>query len=312
MIKENSTIGIPRGLLYYRYKVLWETFFKELGVRTIVSPKTNKEILRKGIQASIDESCLSSKVYLGHVDWLISKADYIFVPRIASYSREKQTCTKLFAMPDIVENTFDGIKILTYNLDRNNGKTELSEFIKLGLQLNKNPLLTLAAYRKGKEKQIQHERKEAIEQQKLLENTNKLKILLASHSYNISDELIGGEIVEYLKKLNVEVIYADKAPKREAIKASYNITKSLYWPYNQEIVGAIQLYKDKIDGVIFVTTFPCGPDSLVCELCMRKIKDLPLSYIVIDELQGEAGIHTRLESFVDIISARRLQYDKAM
>ncbi len=29
-------IGIPRALLYYRYHVLWETFFRELGSETVI------------------------------------------------------------------------------------------------------------------------------------------------------------------------------------------------------------------------------------------------------------------------------------
>lgn len=41
-------IGIPKGLLYYRYETLWKTFFSELGIDYIVSPDTNKEIMNSG------------------------------------------------------------------------------------------------------------------------------------------------------------------------------------------------------------------------------------------------------------------------
>ena len=44
---EEMVVGLPRAFLYYRYKVLWETFFKELGIRTVVSPDTNLEIMKK-------------------------------------------------------------------------------------------------------------------------------------------------------------------------------------------------------------------------------------------------------------------------
>ena len=40
-------IGIPRGLYYYKYNILWKEFFKELGCDIIVSPETNFEILEK-------------------------------------------------------------------------------------------------------------------------------------------------------------------------------------------------------------------------------------------------------------------------
>ena len=40
-------IGIPRGLYYYKYNILWKEFFKELGCDIIVSPETNFEILQQ-------------------------------------------------------------------------------------------------------------------------------------------------------------------------------------------------------------------------------------------------------------------------
>ena len=58
--------------------------------------------------------------------------------------------------------------------------------------------------------------------------------------------------------------------------------------------------KEKIDGILFLTTFPCGIDSLVTELVLRKI-DKPYLNLVIDDLDSMSGIETRLESFVDII-----------
>ena len=64
-------IGIPRALLYYKYKYLWETFFKTLGIETVVSEESNKKILEDGTFYSIDESCTPSKIYMGHVKSLI-------------------------------------------------------------------------------------------------------------------------------------------------------------------------------------------------------------------------------------------------
>ena len=75
-------IGIPRALLYYKYYTLWEHFFKELGLDILISPETNNEILQNGKKYTVDEACLSLKIYIGHVFYLIDKVDYILVPRI--------------------------------------------------------------------------------------------------------------------------------------------------------------------------------------------------------------------------------------
>ena len=67
-------IGIPRALLYYRYHVLWNTFFQELGIETVISPHTNKTLMDAGSHYAIDENCLSSKLFFGHVSALEGKA----------------------------------------------------------------------------------------------------------------------------------------------------------------------------------------------------------------------------------------------
>ena len=60
-------IGLPRALLYHRYGVLWEVFFKKLGCETVVSPDTTFDTMSMGAGFSVDECCLPLKVFLGHV-----------------------------------------------------------------------------------------------------------------------------------------------------------------------------------------------------------------------------------------------------
>lgn len=300
-------IGLVKALLYYKHQILWETFFKELGCEVIISNDTNKKILKDGISNSIDESCLSAKIYLGHINDIKDRVDYILVPRIASYGRKNVTCTKFYAMYDIVRNTFKDLKILDYNLDIEQGESELKGFIKMGSKITKNPIKILTAYHIAKKAQEKHDQKRAEEQEVILNIQDKLKILIVSHPYNTYDKLIGIPIINYLKQLDALPVFADAADKKRTTQLSTNISKTLYWCYNKELIGAIEYYKNKIDGILFLTTFPCGPDSLVNELCIRKIKGIPITNIVIDELQGEAGLHTRIESFIDIIQDKKLR-----
>ena len=41
-------IGLPQGLLYYRYGALWQTFFNELGIETVLSGPTDRRIMDAG------------------------------------------------------------------------------------------------------------------------------------------------------------------------------------------------------------------------------------------------------------------------
>lgn len=304
-MKKDIKIGIPRAFLYYKYKYLWETFFSELKCQILMSPETNKQILKDGINNSIDESCLSAKIYMGHVYFLINKVDYILIPRVVNFGDNEVVCVKFNAMYDIVNNTFKNVKLLDYNIDVKEKQSEFKAFMKMGKVLGKDPISVLKAYLKAKRIQNYYEQQKAEKQEQLLSNTDKLKMLIVSHPYNIYDRLLGYPIIKYLESFEVVPIYADHADKEKTIEKSKVISKSLYWIYNKELIGAIEYYKNKVDGIIFMSTFPCGPDSLVTELCLRKIKGIPMTNIILDELQGEAGLHTRIESFIDIIREKK-------
>ncbi|EHQ87374.1 acyl-CoA dehydratase activase-related protein [Desulfosporosinus youngiae] len=300
-------IGIPRALLYYKYKHLWETFFDELDIDYIVSPETNKDIIGKGITYAIDESCLSSKIYLGHVEWLMDKCDYILVPRISDGS-DGTVCTKFQALYDVVVNTFRDShpNLLYYNIDPEVADFEMTAFLKMGKALGKRKSQSLYAYLIAKQVQKRAHLREIYEQECLLrENRLKVKILLIAHSYNIYDKYIGEPITNFLRELGAVPVIGDIAPKREAIVKSGEISQTLPWAFNKELVGSIPIYKDRVDGIILMSAFPCGPDSLVNEILIRRIKDKPILNLMIDGQEGNAGIETRLESFVDIIRFKK-------
>lgn len=298
-----KTIGIPKAFLYYRYHVLWKNFFTKLGYNIVVSENTTKETIELGKSYSIDESCLSSKIYLGHVASLKNKCDYILVPRVENYGKCEKVCVKFNATYDLVNNLFEDYQILDYNIEKTKFKGEFLSLMKLGLKLNKNPLKVLISYLKAKKEEKKYNKKRQVSQAKNLAST-KPKILLVSHPYNTYDNYIGTPIIKKLQELGIDIIYADILDKKTAKLYATNLSPTLYWTYSKELIGAIGYYKYSVDGIIFLTAFPCGPDSLVNELMIRKITDLPMTNIIIDELSADTGLETRLESFVDIIKER--------
>lgn len=297
-------IGIPRAFLYYKYKDLWINFFKEVGVEVVLSPLTNKEVLKNGIHYAIDESCLSAKIYLGHVHYLIDKCDYVLVSRIAHLKNNDELCSNFFGLYDIVQNSYPDLKILPFMIDYEINQTELKAFLDMATMLNISKVKAAFAYKKAKDIEKLAKNKAIAKQNELLK-TNNTKILIVGHSYNSHDEIIGKSIEKALKELNVTPIYADIVDSEKAKAKAKEISKTLYWAYNKELLGAIEFYKKDIDGIILLTTFPCGPDSLVNEMIIRKIKDKPIIVIMIDEQDASAGVLTRLESFVDIIEIKK-------
>ena len=246
--------------------------------------------MNKGLKIADSEMCLSLKNYLGHIDYLKDKCDYILVPRISNFKNDNQTCTNFWAAYDIIKNLFD-IKILNYNIDLEIGKT-----------LNKKPFQIKRAYKYAITKEKKRLKKNhQINQNKL--KLKKTKILLVGHPYNLYDELIGKDIIKYLIKNNIEIIYSDKFNPKITGPLSKKISKDLYFKYSKDNLGAIIYCQNQINGLIFISSFPCAPDSLANELAMRKIK-IPYLNLVIDDSTSFTGIETRLESFLDMLGGK--------
>ena len=109
-------IGIPRALSFFDYFPLWQTFFNSLGLETLVSPDSNKDILNKGVSLCVDDACLPVKLFHGHVSYLIGRVDAIFIPRLVSVSPKEFICPKFIGLPEMIKNSVKGLpRILVLN-----------------------------------------------------------------------------------------------------------------------------------------------------------------------------------------------------
>lgn len=289
--------------MYYRNYILWKNFFEIIGCNIVLSPNTDSDIVKVGSKLSVDESCLPSKIYLGHINYLIDKCDYVVIPRIYSYGRKKRVCVKFNGIYDVVNNIFPDIKILDYNIDNLKFKYELFGFIKMGLKLNRNIFRIIYAYIIGKIKEYKYNKTLILKQDKVM-RSNKLKVLIVSHPYIVYDKYLSSNIINYLKDEDIDILYSDRMNRKESIYYAEEESNTLYFLYSKENIGSVFYYKDLVDGIIFLSSFPCGVDSLVNELVIRKIDNVPCINIILDDSTSTGGLYTRLESFVDIIKAR--------
>lgn len=288
-------VGIPRAIHYYYSGIFWKYFFKKCNIDVIYSSKTTKEILEIGKSLAPDEMCLSMKIYLGHIAVLEDKCDYILIPRIDRFDNYNQTCTNFLAIYDLARHYFK-TPILNYNIDNQNEL--LDGLLEIGPFLHLSKIKIIEAYEYACRKEKEWRKRKSEEQLKILKSKNK-KVLIVSHAYNIHDEFIGSTIEKLLDQNKVKIVYSDYFLPEETSKLSKNLSKNLYWKYSKESIGAIPLC-EKVNGIIFLSTFPCGLDSLVHELVIRKIEK-PYLNLVIDDLSSIIGIETRIESFVDLL-----------
>lgn len=302
-----KTIGIPRALLYHRYGIQWTTFFEHLGLTCVLSPETDRAIMEKGTTLSIDESCLSSKIFLGHIAALIGSCDAIFIPRIANYGEYRDMCTKFHALPDLVRHSFpdECPCILDTEVDLTHGCPEKPAFLELGLRLGKTKKETLRAYDAACKAQERDEKQRAKALSATLKKSAGLRILLVGHPYVLRDDYLGAQPARILTEMGATVLFADDLNRNDARKACRSFSNMIPWMISRELVGAILTLKDKVDGIVLLTAFPCGPDSMINEMIIRRIKDKPILQLTLDAQSGTAGLETRLESFVDILHYKK-------
>ena len=299
-------IGIPRALLYYTYSDLWLHFFENIDVQVVVSPESNKDIVKIGINNSIDEACYSSKIFIGHVQYLLDKCDMIFVPHIENSGIREEYCTRIFGLYDLVATTFPEAKILTAEVNYLFRKKEADAFVCIGEALGKSKEESIDAYKSATGFAGKIKAEKIVQQEKMLDEYDGLKVLMVAHNYNSFDAAIGKDIVKYFEDNDIKVGYADYVDLREAkINAKNAYSSRINWRVSTEMIGGIQKYRDKVDGFVIISTFPCGPDSLFSELIIRTTHDKPILSLVLDEHDAAAGIQTRLESFTDILVAKR-------
>lgn len=307
------TIGIPRALLYYRYGTLWETFFRSLGRQVVVSEPTDRAVLQAGEGVSSDESCLASKVFMGAVASLIDRCDAVFVPCYASATPRMGFCTKYQSATDMVANTFrdKNVKILSLLVEHVDNHREVEEaFVDLGKRLGASPKEAKHAYASAVKAQKAADELWAKNQETALKDIKRLRhstgdapitILVAAHPYISHDPFIAGPVTDALKESEAIVLFADETDHSRAFKKSFEFTRTMPWVINRELIGSILMLQDQVDGIVLISAFPCGPDSMTDDAIMRCIEGTPILNLLIDAQNGTAGIQTRVESFMDIL-----------
>lgn len=299
---DRMKLGIPRALYDYFFHDLWEEYFKNLHMEVVYSEETNKEIINLGEKYASSEMCLSLKIFLGHVASLQGKCDGILIPQMDNFGIRNQMCSNFLALYNVVSNLFT-IPIYTYKIDYIKHQKEKKGLLEIGRQLGFSKKKCEEAYQKAF---LVDKRKR---QQNIIKNSTKLrlkktKVLVVGHSYNLHDAYIGKIIEDILRKEECEIIYSDYFDAEATNQLSKYLSKELYWKYSKENIGSIILCQDKVDGILFLSTFPCGLDSLVIELVMRKIS-IPYLNLVLDDLDAVAGMETRIESFIDILKQNK-------
>lgn len=327
--KNSNIIGIPRAMSYFNFFPFWYGFFSALGIEVVLSDKTTKQIVSSGSALVVTETCLPIKVYMGAILNLLEKGiEKIFVPSLQSFAPKIYNCSKIRGLPDMVRNVvkqkFTMVEATLDKSEKNQGLygflTEIaghfniSDFKRIK-EASKQAWRTYNNFQIMTKSGMEHEKalKNAIEGKvQILVNEDKqypIRVAVVSHAYNIYDEHISMKLLKKLENMNVKAYTAEQLSVEQLDEGINAFGHGKYWANEHEMTGCAGHYiqDNRIDGLITLTAFGCGPDSLMIERIMRgaKIYNKPLLHLTIDEHTGEAGFITRLEAFVDMLYRKK-------
>ena len=321
-------IGIPRAMSYYNFFPFWFGFFEDLGIKVVLSDKTTKETMSKGSALVVTETCLPVKVYGGHVLNLLEKGiDKIFVPSLQSIDHKIYNCSKIRGLPDLIKNVVKkDFTIIDATLDKSEKNQGLYQFLKeavkaFGITDEKRIKAASKAgwkvfnnFKIMMNSGIPFEKalKFAKEGKVVIVNSQKeypINVALIAHGYNLYDERVNMKIFDKLEKLDVKAFTANMASEEQLMEGVSALDSRLYWANELEMTGAAGHYlqDNKIDGIITLNAFGCGPDSIMIERIQRYAKKFnkPCLHLSLDEHTGEAGFVTRIEAFTDMLFRKK-------
>ncbi len=290
-------IGIPGGLLYYRYEPFIRTFFNELNVCAEYSTMSSKEVLDLVARNCVDEACLPMKVFHGHAAKLGKTCDYIVVPRFMNCEFGESICPKFRGLPELVESG-TGItnQIFTEPMYLDDRK-KIQKVLRKGCRKFGVPdFKTEKAFQAATENQ----RNTSFG---INDSGYRQRVFLAGHPYNIYDSFANLNLVQKLHDLDIGIITEEWVSRTEMMDELDGLIKRPYWFFFiHNFAPALALIKKKeIDGIVYVSSFCCGTDSVTIDMIRNRIGNFPFLVLKIDEQTGEAGYNTRLEAFQEVL-----------
>lgn len=298
------TVGIPKGLMFFEHGQLWEDFFKRLECRVVFSGRTTKEILEAGIERCSNETCLPVKVFTGHAASLSGKSDYVFVPRYSSVCRHEMACPKFCALPDEVRASLkNNIRRIEVAIDFDKGERKTRESLtKLAHTLGKDEAEVMNAFSAAVKAELTADSQNAPH----LCTDEVPVIAVLGHPYMIYDKLLSMNLIDKLQAAGYRVLTPyDVERSVRRLNADPFLGRNFYQT-GRDILGSARVFLSMTElvGMVYLTPFACGVDSLVTEFIERRLRNgrwVPFLKITIDEHSGEAGFDTRLEAFLDML-----------
>ncbi len=259
----------------------------------------------------------------GHALTLRDQVDFLFVPRLLSLDRSSCFCPRTAGLPEMLRYSIPNLPPILdpYVDERHRGSSLSSSFLEMAKLLgirSKEAKVALKkgidAYQEFREKNRRGDlnselfpikRKESLSH----EGVEK-KIAVVGHPYCLYDPFFNFNALGLMEEAGTIILTQEMVRSTEMDSEIDRLHKDIYWTFGREILGAglHYLHSHQIDGLIYLTCFSCGVDSMIEPLLSHKVREEGKTLylcLMVDEHTGAGGMTTRLEAFLETIERRK-------
>jgi predicted CoA-substrate-specific enzyme activase len=307
-----GSIGVPRVLNMYENYPLWFTFLTNLGFKVVLSGKSSKTMLEKGLDTLPSDSiCYPAKLVHGHIVDLIEKGvKTIFYPCVVfekkefADAHEHYNCPIVISYPEQIRNNISLLKEKNINyiqpfLSLDNRKKLADRLVSVFKPYNLSSRVIRRALNDAWEEQLNFKHdiaqkgKETLE---FLRATNTHGIILSGRPYHLDPEIHHG-IPQVITSLGMAVLTEDAAAYEEELDNPLRVIDQ--WTYHARLYRAASFAsKHKLLDLVQLNSFGCGLDSVTTDQVQELLEHKNKIYtcIKIDEINNLGAVKIRIRS----------------
>ena len=317
------TVGMIRSMSFSELGPFWSIFWASLGFEPLWSSPTNKNIIHQGCEKCGSEFCFPIKAAHGHIlDLVAKKPDFIFLPSPVNMPNsegqetceggdssppDSAACPYVQSLPYTAPSALglDPATLICGPVFFGEGDKVLADSLKkLVKSLNISGAQVEEAMKQGLAGQGAFSRRLVEKGREILGQLgpqDKAMVVVA-RPYNGFDPGLNLRLNKKLADLGVLGLPMDFLPlNSNRGEAVYH-----YWRYGQKITAVADVINsDPRLEALYISNFGCGPDSFINHFFKNQLGGKPFLEIEIDEHSSDVGAVTRLEAFLDSLSARQ-------
>ena len=300
---EGTRLGLPRALTTHSLHPLFATFFAGLGMDVVLSG-----VDPQGDLKSYSGFCFPVQIAHGAVlDLARRGVNLIFLPHVLrmpqpNACRDSYLCPITQAGPYFIAKAFPGIRFFPRcwisRTDTQAGRRSWSSRCASSASAANGPMRRgrPPSVRRGKPNRAMRDLGRRALAQAV--EAGKPVIVLAGHSYNAFSPEASQSVGRKVASMGMTAIPADCLTPVSAGPTA--------WHFANQIMNAVALVRRHPNlFLLCVSNFSCTIDAFTHSMLASELGAKPYLFLEIDAHTADAGVQTRLEAFLDIVSSYR-------